>query len=110
RLPGRYGAARRMSHWSLLRPGECRLCDLLCACSPFGAPRDQPRAAAARHEAERPAGEDEQPVLQPDQIEDVDAHPDQPGKQAAYLDALDLRNRMRTADRCQVALVDEAER
>ena len=43
---------------------------------------DQPRAAPAREEADRPAGEDEQPVLEADQVEEVDREPREPGGEA----------------------------
>src|SRR6202000_3252278 len=44
---------------------------------------DHAGAAAAAEEAERPADEDQQPVLETDQIEEVDEEPGQPGREAA---------------------------
>jgi hypothetical protein len=70
---------------------------------------DQPRAASSGQEAERPAGEDEQAILEADEIEDVDGEPDQPGRHSADLDALDVRDRAGAPDGGEVALVDVAE-
>jgi hypothetical protein len=40
---------------------------------------EEPRAAAACEEADRPPGDDEQPVLEADQVEEVDREPREPG-------------------------------
>ena len=48
----------------------------------IGVSGDQPGAAAAGEEAERPAGEDEEPVLEPDQVEEVDEEPGDPRDEA----------------------------
>ena len=73
-------------------------------------PRDQARTAAAGDERERPAGQDQDPVLESDQVEDVDPEPQQPGDRAAEVQPLDLGDGAAAADRGEVALVDVAER
>src|SRR5262249_20144850 len=70
---------------------------------------DHPAAAPAGEEAERPAGQDEDPVLEADQIEDVDHEPEEPRREAAHLEALDVGDGARAPDRRDVALVPVAE-
>src|SRR4051794_3052473 len=70
---------------------------------------DQARPAAAGDEAEAPADEHEEPVLEPDEVPEVDHQPGDPGDEAAELDALDVGHGGGAADRGQVALVDVAE-
>ena len=72
--------------------------------------RDQPGAAAARREADRPADEDEEAVLEAHEVEEVDDQPGHPGEEAAELDALDVRDGRGAADGGQVALVAVPER
>ena len=72
--------------------------------------RDQPLAAAVGDEADHPAGEDEQPVLEADQVEEVHDQPGDPGEQAAELEALEVGDGLAAADRGEVALVAVVER
>jgi hypothetical protein len=60
-------------------------------------------------EAERPADENEQPILEADQEPEVDDEPGRPGGKAAEPDAFDVGDRRCSADRGQVALVAVAE-
>src|ERR1044072_1679111 len=71
---------------------------------------DEPGSPAAGGEADRPADEDEEAVLEPDQVEEMDGQPGDPGQEAADLDALDVGDGGRTADGRQVAFVVIAER
>src|SRR6266508_2617165 len=71
--------------------------------------RDESGATAVGREAERPADEDEQPVLEADQVPEVDDQPGRPGEKAAELDAFDVGDCRCSADRGQVALVAVAE-
>ena len=70
---------------------------------------DQPRAAAVREEADRPADDDEQPVLEADQVPEVDHEPRDPRHEAAEVHALDVGHRAGAADGGEVALVDVVE-
>src|SRR3954451_13730349 len=70
----------------------------------------QLRAAPARDEAEAPAQEDEQPVLESDQIEEVHAQPEEPRQRTIHPDEVEIRHRAGAADRGQVALVAVMER
>src|SRR5918992_1936151 len=72
--------------------------------------RDQPGAAAAGGEADRPADEDEEAVLEADQVEEMDDQPGDPGDEAAELDALDVGDGGGAADGGEVAFVAVAER
>src|SRR5207249_8343124 len=67
---------------------------------------DEPGATATGEEAEGPARDDQQPVLEADQIEEMDDEPGDPGDEAADADPLDVRDGLRAADRGQIALVD----
>src|SRR4051794_22511873 len=67
--------------------------------------RDQLRATPACEEAEGPAEEHEQPVLEADEIEDVHAQPEQPGNRAGDPGDVEIRHRAGAADCGQVALV-----
>src|SRR6059058_2592481 len=71
---------------------------------------DQAGATAVRDEAEGPAHDHEQPVLEPDEVPEVDNEPCDPGEEAAQLEPLDLGDGGRAADRREVALVAVAER
>src|SRR5919198_3833976 len=66
---------------------------------------DEACAATACCEADRPADEDEQPILEADQVPEVDDEPGRPGEKAAEPDALDVGDGRRSADRGKVALV-----
>ena len=54
--------------------------------------------------------EDQEPVLEAHQVEEVDDQPGHPGEEAAELDALDVRDGGGAADGGQVALVAVPER
>src|SRR5205814_7284787 len=71
---------------------------------------DQTRATAVRDEAEGPAHDDEQPVLEADEVPEVDDEPRDPGEEAAELEPLDLGDGCRAPDRREVALVAVVER
>ena len=75
---------------------------------------DEPRAAAVGEEAERPAGHHDDPVREPDEIDDVDAQPEQPGGEAALLperaEPRDVGHAGEPADDRHVAVVAVAER
>src|ERR671918_2954545 len=71
--------------------------------------REESRAATVGREAERPADENEQPVLEADQVPEVDDQPGRPGQEAAEPDAFDVGDCRCSADRGQVALVAVAE-
>ena len=60
-------------------------------------------------EAERPANENEQPILEADQVPEVDKEPGRPGEKAAEPHSFDVGDRRCSADRGQVALVAVAE-
>ena len=49
---------------------------------PLAVSDDQAGSPATREEADRPAEDDEQPVLEADQVEDVDEEPERPGGEA----------------------------
>src|SRR3712207_444131 len=70
---------------------------------------DESGAATVGHEAKGPADEDEQPVLEADQVPEVDEQPGRPGGEAAQPDAFDVGDRRCSADSGQVALVAVAE-
>ncbi len=63
-----------------------------------------------RGEAERPADEDDDAVLEPDEVPEVDEQPRDPGDQAAQPQASDVSYRRRPTDRREIALVAVAER
>src|SRR2546423_8451018 len=67
--------------------------------------RDAAGAPAVGEEADRPAQEHDQPVLEPDQGGQVDAHPKRPGPEAGDGHALDIGDRLHTADPGPVSLV-----
>jgi hypothetical protein len=71
---------------------------------------DETCAAAVRSEAHRPADEHEDPVLEADEIEEMDDEPREPRDEAAQAEALDVCDGGSTADRREVALVAVAER
>src|SRR5579871_4512774 len=71
--------------------------------------RDQPGAAPVRREARQPADHDDEPVLEADEVPEVDGQPGQPGGKAAQLESLDVGDRGGAADRREVALVVVAE-
>ena len=75
---------------------------------------DEPRAAAVGHERPRPADEDDDPVREADQIEDVDAEPQQPGGEAALAperpEPRDVGDARQPPDDGDVAVVAVAER
>ena len=62
-----------------------------------------------RREAEGPADEYEQPILEADQVPEVDSEPGHPGDEAAQPDALDVGDCRCSPDRGQVAPVAVAE-
>ena len=72
---------------------------------------DDPRAlgAAAAQEADRPAEHHDESVLVADQVPDVDAEPDQPGREPAQANEAQIGDGAAPADRGQVALVDDTE-
>ena len=67
------------------------------------------RAAAVRQEAERPADENEQSVLEADQVPEVHREPGEPGDEAAQPEELDLGDGARASDRGEIAFVVVAE-
>src|SRR5262245_21552779 len=71
---------------------------------------DHPAAPATGEEAEGPPDQHQDPVLEADQIEDVDAEPEEPRGEPTHFEALDVCDRARAADRGDVALVAVAER
>src|SRR5437660_1050707 len=71
---------------------------------------DEPGAAPTGGEAERPADEHENAVLEADQVPEVDEEPGDPGDEAAQLQALDIRDGGGATDRRQIALVAVTER
>src|ERR671919_541518 len=71
---------------------------------------DESGAATVGCEAERPADEDEQPVLEADQVPEVDEQPCCPGGKAAEPDAFYVGDCRCSPDRGEVALVAVAER
>src|SRR6266511_5690136 len=73
-------------------------------------PRDQPGAAAVRREAEHPADEHQDAVLEAHEVEEVDEEPGDPGEEAAELHYSQSGDRRRAPDRREVALVVVAER
>src|ERR671918_2382865 len=70
---------------------------------------DESGTATVGREAERPADEDEHPILEADQVPEVDEQPGRPGGKAAEPDAFDVGDCRCAADRGQVALVAVAE-
>src|SRR5207245_11784275 len=56
-------------------------------------------------EAERPARHDQEAVLEPDQVEEVDDEPGHPGGESTDADALDVGDGLRATYRGQIALV-----
>src|SRR6266536_6679651 len=73
-------------------------------------PGDEPCAAAVRGEAERPADDDEDTVLEADEVPEVDDQPGDPGDQAAEPQPLDVGDRGGAADGREVPLVAVTER
>jgi hypothetical protein len=73
-------------------------------------PRDQPRAAAAGGEAERPSDEDEDAVLEANQVPEMDEEPGAPGDEPGQPQPFDVGDRRRATDDCEVPLVAVAER
>src|SRR4051794_21411762 len=71
--------------------------------------RDELRARPAREGAERPPDEDDEPVLDPEEIEEVHEEPRDPRGESTDLEALDASGRLRAADGRDVALVDVGE-
>src|SRR5437773_2265359 len=71
---------------------------------------NDPRAAPAGQEAEGPPCEDEQPVLEADQVEEVQSQPEGPGGEAREVQPLDVGDRTRAADRGEVSLVPVVKR
>src|SRR6266516_4159165 len=72
--------------------------------------RDQPRAAAMRREADEPADEHEDAVLEADEVEEMDEEPGDPGEEAAELQSPQVGDRGCASDSGEVALVVVAER
>ena len=60
---------------------------------------DDSGAATAGCEAERPADEDEQPILEADQVPEVDDQPGRPGGKAAQPDAFEVGDCRCSSDR-----------
>src|SRR3954467_6100593 len=79
-------------------------------CPHGGSAGEHPPPPPAREEGKRPAHDPQDPVLEADQVEDVDPEPQQPGERAAEVDPLDLGDGAGASDRGEVALVDVAER
>ena len=77
--------------------------------SPVVEGRDESRSSPMGREAERPADENEQPILEADQVPEVDDEPGCPGEKAAEPNSFDVGDRRCSADRGQVALVPVAE-
>src|SRR3954454_15294699 len=73
------------------------------------APGDETRASAAGEVAERPAHEDDHPILEPDQVQEIYEQPQDPGWKAGQAHALQLRHRAGAPDRREAALVPIAE-
>src|SRR5581483_10520299 len=71
---------------------------------------DDARAATVCQEARTPAREYDQPVLDSDQVEEMDEEPGQPGDEAGELDPLQIGHSLRLTDRRQIPLVVVAER
>ena len=71
---------------------------------------DHASAAAAREEAERPADQHQQPVLEADQVPEVDHEPGDPGGKPAQANGVEVRDGPCPADRREVALVAVVER
>ena len=63
-----------------------------------------------RQEAERPPRQDEEPVLESDQVEEMDDEPAHPRREPTKVNALDVGDGFGPADRGEVALVDVAQR
>src|SRR3990170_3923208 len=70
---------------------------------------DEPRAASAGDEAHRPADEDEDAVLQPDEVVQVHDEVGEPGERPAQLHSSEVYHRPEPADGRDVALVDVTE-
>src|SRR5439155_12566251 len=73
------------------------------------APADEAGAAAPGDEAECPARHDEEPILEPDQIEEVHDEPSHPGREATDAYSLDVGDGLRATNRGQIALVEVPE-
>src|SRR5687767_12840776 len=80
---------------------------LLAGCR---APGDQSGSATVGCEAERPADENEQAILEADQVPEVHDKPRCPGEKTAEPESLDFCDGRRPPDRGEVALVAVAER
>ena len=70
---------------------------------------DQPRAAFVGDVGPRPLNEDQQPVAETDQEENVDEQPGQPRDEARDVDAAELGDCRRSADRREAAFVPVVE-
>src|SRR5439155_24325671 len=66
---------------------------------------DQPRPAPARDEAEEPADEDQDPVLESDEVPEVHDQPGRPREEPAQPDRVEVGDRAGAADGGEVALV-----
>src|SRR6478672_6877753 len=91
------------NEWSQVRPARRGELIVTVALGGWGGARlpvlDAAGAAPVREEADRPAQEHEEPVLEPDQIRQVDAQPQRPGREAGDVHALDIGDGLRAADR-----------
>lgn len=65
---------------------------------------DQARPPAVYHEADRPSDHDDDAVLEPDELPQMDDKPQNPCGQSTQLEPLDLGDGPRTSDRGQVPL------
>src|SRR5881397_1131686 len=72
-----------------------------CAWSPGGRrlPSNQTDAALEGHKGVRPLRHDDDAVAEPDQPEDVQEDPEQPGKETGYLQPEDFADRRPATDR-----------
>src|SRR4029079_7709127 len=66
---------------------------------------DPPPATPAYHEAHAPVKQRGQPVLEPDEVDEVDGQPHQPGGEPAEPEPADAGNRAEARDRRYAALV-----
>src|SRR4051794_27839844 len=66
---------------------------------------DEPRASVVGEVGPSPLEENDEPVAEPDQEEDVDEEPGQPGEQAREPDPVQVGDARGAADRGQRALV-----
>src|SRR5215216_3274492 len=75
-----------------------------------GGTRDESGPAAAGGEADEPADDDDQAVLEADEVEEVHDQPGGPGDEAAQSDGVEVGDRAGATDRREIALVHVAER